>query len=116
MFSLESPHRRNSSEYTQYTIFNIKEKNHPKFSKICSYGIFPRDSRRVLNSRGEQAISVRAIDVPLYHVDNSKAKIRRLMVCLLVRWLIYEPPCHNLGSLESQLFLFLMLTQTIVFC
>ena len=24
VFSLESPHRGNSNEYTQYTIFNIK--------------------------------------------------------------------------------------------
>ena len=26
MFSLESPHRGDSNEYTQYTIFNIKKK------------------------------------------------------------------------------------------
>ena len=33
MFSLESPHRGDSNEYTQYTIFNIKKKitlNYPK--------------------------------------------------------------------------------------
>ena len=33
MFSLESPHRGGSNEYTQYTIFNIKRKislNYPK--------------------------------------------------------------------------------------
>ena len=28
MFSLESPHRGDSNEYTQYTIFNKKEKSH----------------------------------------------------------------------------------------
>ena len=38
VFSLESPHRGDSNEYTQYTIFNIKKINHPKLSKICSYG------------------------------------------------------------------------------
>ena len=27
MFSLESPHRGDSHEYTQYTIFNMKKKN-----------------------------------------------------------------------------------------
>ena len=34
MFSLESPHRGDSNEYTQYTIFNIKKEkeNHPKLS------------------------------------------------------------------------------------
>ena len=41
MFSLELPHRGNSNEYTQYTIFNIKE-NNPKLSQICSYGIFSK--------------------------------------------------------------------------
>ena len=35
MFSLESPHRGDSNEYTQYTIFNIN-----KLFQICSYEIF----------------------------------------------------------------------------
>ena len=33
MFSLESPHRGDSNEYKQYTIFNVKKKitlHHPK--------------------------------------------------------------------------------------
>ena len=37
MFSLESPHRGDSNEYTQYTIFNIKKKitlNYPKSAAI----------------------------------------------------------------------------------
>ena len=42
MFSVESPHGGDSSEYTQYTIFNIKTENHPKLSQSCSYGIFFR--------------------------------------------------------------------------
>ena len=29
LFSLESPHRGDSNEYTQYTIFNINTENHP---------------------------------------------------------------------------------------
>ena len=43
MFSLESPHRGDSNEYTQYTIINIKKKitlNYPKYNNVCSYGIF----------------------------------------------------------------------------
>ena len=35
VFSLESSHRDDSNEYTQYTILNIKQK-----SQIRSYGIF----------------------------------------------------------------------------
>ena len=45
LFSLESPHRGDSNDNTQYTIFNIKNENHPKLSQIYSYGIFPRDSK-----------------------------------------------------------------------
>ena len=43
VFSLESPHRGDSNEYTQYTIFSIKKENRPKLS--YSDGIFPRDSK-----------------------------------------------------------------------
>ena len=34
------PHRGDSNENIQYTIFNMKKKNHPQLSQICSYGIF----------------------------------------------------------------------------
>ena len=37
MFSLESPHRSDSNEYIQYTIFNIKKKialNNPKSAAL----------------------------------------------------------------------------------
>ena len=27
---------------TQYTIFNMNKKKHPKLSKICSYGLFSK--------------------------------------------------------------------------
>ena len=40
MFSIEWPHRCHSNEYTQYTVYNIKKKNHTKLSQICSQGIF----------------------------------------------------------------------------
>ena len=42
VFSLESPHRGDSDEYTQYTIFNIKKKitlNHPR---SAAKGFFPK--------------------------------------------------------------------------
>ena len=39
MFSLESPHRGDSNEYTQYTISQYKKENHPKSSQICNYRI-----------------------------------------------------------------------------
>ena len=42
LFSLESPYRGDSNEYTQYTFFNIKKKNHLKLFQICRYEIFSK--------------------------------------------------------------------------
>ena len=39
MFSLESPQRDDSNEYTQYTISQRKKENHPKLYQINNYGI-----------------------------------------------------------------------------
>ena len=70
MFSLESPHRGDSNEYTHAIITcNIKKKtttNYPKYDNVCNYGIFPWTQELVRNSRGKQPIGVRAIDVLLY--------------------------------------------------
>ena len=46
MFSLESPHRGDSNEYTQYTIFNMNKKSTLNYSKSADMGFFPRDSRK----------------------------------------------------------------------
>ena len=40
MFSLESPHRGDSNEYKQYTIFSIKKENHPNYPKSAAMGFF----------------------------------------------------------------------------
>ena len=46
VISLESPHRGDSNEYTQYNIFNIKEKKFTlNYPKSAAMGFFPRDSR-----------------------------------------------------------------------
>ena len=45
VFSLESPQRGDSNEYTQYTIFQYKKENIPKLSQICNYGICSKGSR-----------------------------------------------------------------------
>ena len=42
MFSLESPHRGNSNEYTQYTVSQYEKENDPKLSQICKYGTFSK--------------------------------------------------------------------------
>ena len=49
VFSLESPHRGDSNDYTQQTIININRKSPeiiPKYNNVCSYDIcFVSDSR-----------------------------------------------------------------------
>ena len=45
VFSIESPHRGNSNEYTQYTMFNMKKKNTLNYPKSAAMGLFPRDLR-----------------------------------------------------------------------
>ena len=42
MFSLELPHRGDSNEYTQYTIFNMNKKNTLNYSKSAAMGFFPK--------------------------------------------------------------------------
>ena len=39
VFSLESHQRGDSNDYTQYTISQYRNENHPKLCQICNYGI-----------------------------------------------------------------------------
>ena len=66
VFSLESPHRGDSSEYTQYTSVTITKKITLNYPKSVAKDFFHRTQERVRNSRGKQAISVRATEVLLY--------------------------------------------------
>ena len=81
MFSLESPHRGDSNEYTQHAIINIKKKitlNYSKDNNVCSYGMFSlRTQDRVRDSRGKRAIGVRAIEVRL-HTEKFSSVVNRL--------------------------------------
>ena len=43
VLSLESPHRGDSNEYTQYTIFNIKRKTIQNYPISAAMGFFPMD-------------------------------------------------------------------------
>ena len=58
MFSLESPHRGDSNEYTQYTIFNMNQKKHPNLSKICSYGLFSKGLKKEFETAVVNELSV----------------------------------------------------------
>ena len=69
LFSLESPQRGDSNEYTQYTISQYKKKI-IKLSQIIPnlqlWDLFQGTQEWVWNIRGKRAISVRAIEVLLY--------------------------------------------------
>ena len=66
VFSLESPHRGEANEYTQYTGFNIKKKIILNYPKSAVLGFFQGTQERVRNSRGKRANSVRATEGLLY--------------------------------------------------
>ena len=71
VFSLESPHRGDSNEYTQYTIFSMKKENTLNYPKSAAMGFFVQGTQeRIRNSRGKRAISVRAIEVLLFDLQQ----------------------------------------------
>ena len=72
VFSLESPHRGDSNVYTQYTIFIIKKKITPDYSKSAAWGfVFLGTQEQAQNSCGKRAISVRATEVLLYLFEKN---------------------------------------------
>ena len=61
-----------SVEYTHYAIFNIYKKVSLIYPKCAAIGFFFQGTqRRVRNSRGKQAIRVRATEVLLYFLIYS---------------------------------------------
>ena len=66
VFTLESPHRGDSNEYTQYTFFNMKTKDTLNYHKSAAMGFFQGTQELVRKSRGKRVSSVRAIKVLLY--------------------------------------------------
>ena len=70
VFSLETLHRGDSNEYTQYTISNMNKKNTVNYPKSAAMDFFQRTQERVRNSRGKRAIRVRATEGRLYFIQN----------------------------------------------
>ena len=66
MLSLESPHRFDSNEHTQHTIFDIKKKITLNYPKTAAMGFFQGTQERVRNSHDKRAISVHATEGLLY--------------------------------------------------
>ena len=66
VFTLESPQRGGSNENTQYTIVDIKKKIALNYPKSAAMRFFKGTQKRIRNSHGKRAISVRATEVLLY--------------------------------------------------
>ena len=64
MFSLESPHRGDSNENTQYTISQYEKENHPKLSQICSYGIFFKGPKNAFSRDLENEFETAVLNEP----------------------------------------------------
>ena len=62
VFSIESPHRGDSNEYIQYTIFNMKKKNTINYLNLQLWDCFPGIQERARSNHGKRAIRVRAIE------------------------------------------------------
>ena len=82
MFSLESPQRGDSNEYTQYTIFQYKKENIPKLSQICNYGIC---SKGLKNEFETAVVNEPSVFEPLkfYYIYKSYCERCSLIVSLM---------------------------------
>ena len=98
--SLESPHRCDSNDNTQYTIFKKKRRKNRKTPQIIPnlqqlWDFFQGTQERVRNSRGKRAISVRATVDLLYNILSR-------IFCLIQIALSHK----DIGYTYVQLFLF----------
>ena len=75
MFRLESPHRGDSNEYTQYTIFQFEKEKHPELSQFCSYGIFSKGLKNVFE---RAVVNEPSVFEPLKFYCISKIKSSQL--------------------------------------
>ena len=58
VFSLESPHRGDSNEYTQYKIFNMKKNNTLNYSKSATMQYFSKGLRNEFETAVVNELSV----------------------------------------------------------
>ena len=101
VFSLESPDRGDSNDYTQYTIINIKRKsceisqNTILFAAMGCFWLGTQE--QVRNSRGKRAISVRAIEVLLFVTEAlfQNTCICTENACLKFLFMIQLPQYHS---------------------
>ena len=71
VFSLESPHRGDSNENTQYTIFNMNKKNTLNYPKSAAKGLFFQGTQKRVRNETD-VVNETSVFEPLkfYCIDN----------------------------------------------
>ena len=77
MFSLESPHRGDSNEYTKVTIFNIKKKITQNYPKSAEKGFFSKGHK---NEFETAVVNEPSVCEPLNFYCNSYLTVRTVQL------------------------------------
>ena len=83
VFSLESPHRGDSKDYKQYTIFNLNMKNTLNYPKSAAMGIFSKGLKNEFEAAVVNEPSVfellKFYCSSIFNVKNQKEKVIEFM-------------------------------------
>ena len=102
VFSLESPHRGDSNEYTQYTIFNMNEKGTINYPKSAAMFFF---SKGLKNEFETAVVNEPSVFEPLKFYCNASVCSRRELL-MWHPFIAFQVCCHLYSSLSSSLFCF----------
>ena len=87
MCSLESPHRGDSNEYTQYTIFNMKKKNTLNYPK-SAMGFF---SKRLKNEFETAMVNKPSVfEPPKFYCSRKQMSLKMFLLTLNVKKTNYK--------------------------
>ena len=86
MISLESPHRGDSNEYTQYTIYNMNMTNTLNYPKSAAMDLF---SKGLKNEFETAVVNEPSVSEPLkfYCIDHER---QRFLMVPFIKYINYE--------------------------
>ena len=88
MCSLESPHRGDSNEYTQYTIFNMKKKNTLNYPKSAAMGFFSKGFKNEFETAVVNEPSV--FEPPKFYCSRKQMSLKMFPLTLNVKKTNYK--------------------------
>ena len=102
MFTLESPHRGDSNEYAQYTIFNMNKKNILNYPKSAAMGFF---SKGLKNEFETAVVNEPSVFEPLkFYCNMSLLECTPMQILLLIYCLMQQAMKMCYGQLSDQPF------------